>query len=279
MTGGRAARVTSAAMPCLLALASLVVLGAGTSAATHAPATGREALEAMRRAHGGRWYTTLTFVQKTTRKDAQGKDTVETWFESLRYTAAKGTELRIDRGAPSEGNGVLYTARRTRVFRAGALSADRAGGNALLPLIEGVYLQPVATTLDELAPTGVDWSRPVVPGVWEERPVWILGASSKDDTRSPQVWVDVERKVVVRALLVPVPGAPFMDVRIGHFVPLGGGWLGTRCEFLVQGKLDQLEEYEDWKAGVDLSPPLFEPATFRTAKHWAAGLAATKDGG
>ena len=266
-------------MPALLTLASLVVLGAGTSPSSHAPVTGREALEAMRRAYGGRWYTTLTFVQRTTRKDAQGKDTVETWFESLRHTATRGTELRIDRGAPADGNGVLYTARRTRVFRAGALSADRAGGNALLPLIEGVYLQSAATTIDELAPTGVDWSRPVVQGRWDDRPVWILGASSKDDIQSPQVWVDVERKVVVRALLVPVPGAPFMDVRIGNFVPLGGGWLGTRCEFLVAGTLDQLEDYEDWKAGVDLSPALFEPATFKTAKHWAAGLATGKDGG
>jgi hypothetical protein len=266
-------------MPALLTLASLVVLGAGTAPSSHAPATGREALEAMRRAYGGRWYTTLTFVQRTTRKDAQGKDTVETWFESLRYTAAGGTELRIDRGAPAEGNGVIYTARRTRVFRAGALSADRAGGNALLPLIEGVYLQPVATTVDELAPTGVDWSRPVLEGRWEERPVWILGAQAGDDTRSPQVWVDVERKVVVRALLVPVPGAPFMDVRIGRFVELGGGWLGTRCEFLVDGKLDQLEDYEDWKAGVTLSPALFDPAKFRTAKHWATGVRTGKDGG
>jgi hypothetical protein len=266
-------------MPALLTLASLVVLGAGTAPSSHAPATGREALEAMRRAYGGRWYTTLTFVQRTTRKDAQGKDTVETWFESLRYTAAGGTELRIDRGAPAEGNGVIYTARRTRVFRAGALSADRAGGNALLPLIEGVYLQPVATTVDELAPTGVDWSRPVLEGRWEERPVWILGAQAGDDARSPQVWVDVERKVVVRALLVPVPGAPFMDVRIGRFVELGGGWLGTRCEFLVDGKLDQLEDYEDWKAGVTLSPALFDPAKFRTAKHWATGVRTGKDGG
>jgi hypothetical protein len=268
-------------MPSLLAIASLVVLGAGTSPASRPPATGREALEAMRRTYGGRWYSTLTFVQKTTRRDALGKDTVETWFESLRHTAARGTELRIDRGTPADGNGVLYTARRTRVFRGGALSADRAGGNALLPLIEGVYLQPVATTVDELAPTGVDWSRPVVQARWEDRPVWILGASSREDTRSPQVWVDVERKVVVRALLVPVPGAPFMDVRIGRFVSLGEAWLGTRCEFLVGGRLDQLEDYEDWKAGVDLSPALFEPATFRTAKHWAAGpsTGAGKDGG
>lgn len=266
-------------MPALLTFASLVLLGAGTSPASHAPRTGREALEAMRRAYDGRWYTTLTFVQRTSRKDAQGRDTVETWFESLRHTPTGGTELRIDRGTPADGNGVLYTARSTRVFRAGALVADREGGNALLPLIEGVYLQPVATTVEELVPSGVDWSGPVVQGRWEERPVWILGARSREDTRSPQVWVDVERKVVVRVLLVPVPGAPFMDIRLGRFVALGGGWLGTRCEFLVDGKLDQLEEYEDWKAGVDLSPALFDPASFATAKHWAAGARTEKDGG
>jgi hypothetical protein len=233
----------------------------------------------MRQAYDGRWYSTLTFVQRTTKKDAQGKETVETWFESLRHTPSAGTELRIDRGQPSEGNGVLYTARRTRVFRAGALVADREGGNALLPLIESVYVQPIATTIEELAPVAVDWSRPVVEARWEERPVWIVGASSRDDLRSPQIWVDVERKVVVRTLLVPVPGAPFMDVRISRFVPVGGGWLGTRCEFLVDGKLDQLEDYENWKVGVDLSPQLFEPATFGTAKHWAQAARAKTDGG
>ena len=265
-------------MKALLAIASLVVLDAGTRAA-RPPATGREVLEAMQQAYAGRWYTTLTFVQRTTRKDAQGKDTVETWFESLRHTTSGGTELRIDRGKPSAGNGVLYTARRTRVFRGGALVADRDGGNALLPLIEGVYLQPVARTIEELTPTAVDWSRPVLEGQWEDRPVWIVGARSRDDVRSPQIWVDVERKVVARALLIPVPGAPFMDIRIGRFVSLGGGWLGTRCEFLVDGKLDQLEDYEDWKAGVELSPALFEVATFGTAAHWAAGTPTGRDGG
>jgi hypothetical protein len=264
-------------MKALLAIASLVVLDAGTPTA-RPPATGRGVLEAMQQAYAGRWYTTLTFEQRTIRKNAQGKDTVETWFESLRHTPSAGTELRIDRGKPSEGNGVLYT-RRTRVFRGGALVADREGGNALLPLIEGVYVQPVARTIEELTPVAVDWSRPVLEGRWEDRPVWIVGASSRDDVRSPQIWVDVDRKVVVRALLIPVPGAPFMDIRIGRFVALGGGWLGTRCEFLVDGKVDQLEEYEDWKAGVDLAPALFEVATFGTAKHWAETKPTGRDGG
>jgi len=247
---------------------------AASAPAGKAPSTGREALEAMRVAYAGRWYTTLTFVQRTTKRSPEGKQTVETWYESLRHTDGPGTQLRIDIGPPSEGNGVLYTATETRRFRAGKAVETRQGGNALLPLIEGVYLQPIERTVAELQPTGVDLSRPVVVGHWEKRPVWILGATSPSDLRSPQIWVDAERKVVVRALLPPVPGTPLMDVRIGRWVALAGGWLGTRCDFLVDGKLEQAEEYSDWKAGVALSDALFDPATFGSAPHWAASTAA-----
>jgi hypothetical protein len=256
----------------LLAISGSIVPGPATASTPSAkvPSNGRDALEAMRSGYGGRWYTTLTFVQKTTKRSLDGKQTVETWYESLRHTDASGTQLRIDLGPPSAGNGVLYTATETRRFRAGKEVETRQGGNALLPLIEGVYLQPIERTVAELQPTGVDLSRPVVTGRWEKRPVWILGATSPSDVRSPQIWVDAERKVVVRALLPPVPGAPLMDIRIGRWVPLAGGWLGTRCEFLVDGKLDQAEDYSDWKAGVTLSDALFDPATFASAPHWAA---------
>jgi hypothetical protein len=256
-----------------LAPSVALLLSTAAVAATPAlPASGRDALEAMRTAYALRWYTTLTFVQKTRKPAPDGKETVETWFESLRHTDAQGTQLRIDVTPLSDGNGVLYSASETRRFKAGKQVAMKQGGNALLPLIEGVYVQPLERTVSELRPTGVDLSRPVIAGTWEKRPVWILGATSGTDLRSPQIWVDAERKVVVRALLAPVPGAPMMDVRIGKFIPLAGGWLGTLCEFLVDGKLEQAEEYEDWKAGVKLPEALFDPASFASAPHWAAAL-------
>ncbi len=264
--------------PLLLLLGSIWAAraAAGEGPAPPVPSSGRAVLQAMRAAYAGHWYATLTFVQETRRRGPDGKDTVETWYESLRHSDASGTQLRIDTGDPSTGNGVIYTARETRRFRAGKEVARRRGGNALLPLIEGVYLQPLERTLDELTPTAVDLARPVLGARWEKRPVWILGAASASDLRSPQLWVNVERKVVVRAILAPVPGAPVMDIRIGRWVPLGGGWLGTRCEFLVDGKLDQAEDYRDWKAGVPLADALFDPATFASAPHWVRS-AGTRD--
>jgi hypothetical protein len=239
------------------------------SVAAPAPATGYDVLGLMHDAYRGHWYTSLTFTQKTTTRRRDGVDTVSTWYESVRYSEAKGTQLRIDIGDPAAGNGVLYTADSLLVMRAGKLAVARAGGNALLPLIEGVYLQPVARTVAELAPTKVELGRPVVDARWHDRAVWIAGASSAADTSSPQIWVDAERKVVVRAILVPVPSAPVMDIRLEGLVPLAGGWLATKCEFYVAGVRAQSEEYQDWKANVDLSPALFDAASWTTAPHWA----------
>ena len=249
---------------------TIVAACAGLAAGARSiPATGRDVLLAMHDAYAGRWYSTLTFIQKTTRKTADGKDTVATWYESVRYTPATGSVLRIDIGEPAAGNGVLYTADSLWVFRGGKLSTTRAGGNSLIPLIESVYMQPVDRTLRELASTGVDFSRPTVKGRWQEHDVWIVGVTSAADTVSPQIWVDAATKVVVRSIFSPVPGRPMMDARFQKYVPLAGGWLATQCMFYIDGKFSQGEEYQEWKANVSLDPALFDIATFSTAPHWA----------
>lgn len=253
-----------------LFLAVAVTASGATPRATRAPATGLELLRVMHDAYAGKWYQTLTFTQKTTQRRPDGTDTVTTWYESVRYSQATGTQLRIDIGDPKAGNGVLYTADSLVVMRAGTLAVARAGGNALLPLIEGVYVQPVERTVAELAPTKLDLGRPVIAATWEGRPVWIAGATSAADTTSPQIWVDVERKAVVRAILAPVPSLPSMDIRLEGLVPLAGGWLATKCEFYVAGVRSQSEEYQDWKANVELSPALFDVKSWTTAPHWAA---------
>ncbi|HEX4632687.1 MAG TPA: hypothetical protein VH163_02580 [Gemmatimonadales bacterium] len=248
--------------------ALLALLLAGPALAQKPPATGRDLIHTMRDAYGNHWFKTLTFAQSTTRVDSTGKSTVTTWYESLRYTDPKGTELRIDFGSPKQGNGVIYTVDSLWAFRAGQQRLARPSGNLLLPLVEGIYVEPVERSLKDLAPTGIDFSKPVLTATWNGQPVWIAGAAAAGDTTSPQFWVDPKSKAVVRALFSPVAGAPFMDMHFTKLVETGGGWLATRCEFYVAGKLEQAEDYNDWKTDVALSPGLFAPATFSTAPHW-----------
>jgi len=239
------------------------------AAAQRTPSNGIEVLQRMHDAYAGRWYRTLTFTQKTTQRRRNGTDTVSTWYESLRYTPATGTQLRIDLGPPKAGNGVLYTADSSWRMRNGSLASAQGGGNEFLPMIEGVYMQPVSRTAAEVASTHVDMQR-VSRGTWQGRPVWIVGATSVADTTSPQFWVDIERNVVVRMILSPAPNAPSMDIHLDNYVPLNGGWLATRVAMSVGGVPRQTEEYRDWKAGMDLLPGLFDPSRWTTTPHWAS---------
>ncbi|MGH7582976.1 MAG: hypothetical protein ACREL5_07120 [Gemmatimonadales bacterium] len=229
------------------------------------PANGTEVLERMRQTYVNSWYPTLTFSQQTT-MNRNGATTVQTWYESLEFFQG-GAKLRIDFDKPALGNGVLYSADSEWVMRNDTLAAVRAGGNAFIPLIENVYLQPVATTARQLAPWNIDMTR-MTSGTYDGRPVWIVGATSPADTTSPQFWIDAGQLVLVRMNLRIAPNRPLVDVHLDELVQTGGGWLATRVTMYSNGIAVQTEQYADWKADVKLDPGLFAPATWGTAGHW-----------
>jgi hypothetical protein len=231
------------------------------------PKTGAEVFQRMHDAYAGKWYRTLTFVQKTTQRRQNGTDTVSTWYESLRQVGGL-TQLRIDAGDPSAGNGVLYTADSSWRMRDGKLVSASAGGNEFLPLIEGVYFNPVEQTIRELSSTKTDMSR-VIEGSYQNRRVWIIGAGSTADTTSPQIWIDAERNVAVRAILSPAANLPMLDIHLDGYVPIDGTWLASKIAMMQGGVPRQTEEYRDWKVNVDLPASLFAVATWTTSPHWA----------
>lgn len=244
-----------------------VALSTGTAVfAQTAPKTGTDVLQRMHDAYAGKWYRTLTFVQTTTAY-RNGVPSVSTWYESLRYTDSFSTQLRIDIGDPAAGNGVLYTADSSWSVRGGQLARASARGNEFLPMIEGVYMQPVNRTAHQATSSGFDLSR-VTAGTWEGRRAWIVGAQSAMDTTSAQFWVDTERNVVVRMIIPSGPNAPPMDIHLDAYVPVGPAWLATKVAMSIGGAPRQTEEYADWRANVDLSPGLFSPATWTTSVHW-----------
>jgi hypothetical protein len=251
-------------------LAATLALAALSSAhAQSTPKTGTEVLQRMHDAYAGKWYHTLAFVQQTTAYRG-ATPTVTTWYEALRHTDNHGTQLRIDVGEPAAGNGMLYTADSMWRMRDGKLAAQSDQGNEFLPMIEGVYVQPIVKTLEQIKGFGVDMSK-VSSGKWQDRPVWIVGAASAADSTSPQFWIDIDRKVVVRMLMSSgATGSALMDIHLDGYVPLGGGWLATKIAMLVGGKPRQTEVYSQWKANIDLAPGLFDPATWSTTPHWAA---------
>ena len=252
----------------LCALALVVGASPGTAQTTTPPApTGMQVLERMRAAYDGTWYPTLTFIQQTKFHRPDGSSANQTWYESVRHTPERGTQLRIDVDDLAAGNGTLYTADSSWSIRGGKLTAARSRGNEFLPLIEGVYLQSVERTAREIGLAKIDLAQTRM-GQLRGRPVWVVGTTSPSDTTSPQFWVDTARKVVVRMILHDGPQAPIVDVDIDGYEPVGNAWLGTRVMIRVNGKLVQEEIYTEWKANVPLPDALFDPAQWTTAPHW-----------
>jgi hypothetical protein len=230
--------------------------------------TGEQVLTRMHALYAGKWYRTMTFVQKTTAWDSAGHATVTTWYESL---TLPGT-IRIDFGSPADGNGVLATHDSTFVMQKGVLTGKRAGGNILLTLAFDVYGGPIDHTIASVRDAGYDLSK-VHGEVWQGSPVYVVGADS-GNLNVPQFWIDTKRLILVRIFTPVRPGSTDMrDVRFQQWRPIDGGLIAPRVEMLTGGKQTRLEEYSDIKANVTLSPDLFDVTKWMTAPNWARSYA------
>ena len=230
--------------------------------------TGAEVVDAMRDRYVGKWYTTLTFKQKTSRLLPNGKWNVQTWWEAMKIPG----RLRIDFDPVRAGNGVLYARDSQFVVQNGRALRGDPGINPLLLLGFDVYSAPVAYTTARLRREGFDLTR-VHETTFKDRPMIVVGARKGDYNRK-QFWVDAERMLFVR-MLEPTPRdtSKMQDIRFVNYERLGGGWIAPRVEIWSEGKLVFHEDYEDVKVDVELSDNLFVPARWKTTRHWSAAEA------
>ena len=256
-----------------LAVAALLLAGCvhapSPSPAPQLPRDGTELVTRMHDRYAGRWYNTVTFTQTTTQHLPDGTERVSTWHEALR---APGI-LRIDIGAPADGNVVIYTRDSSYRVRGGKLIRAEPDANPFMPFVATMYHVPVAETLGELARWKFDLSR-IRADTLDGRLTWVVGARDAADTTSPQFWVDAERMVATRIILAPEAMAPGMDIALGAYQPLGGGWIATDVDIRMAGKSIQREQYADLRANVDLPSSMFDP------HQWPVGAPpATASGG
>ena len=248
-----------------LAAAAVTALAACAPAATRpaqAPIrTPEQLLSAMHDRYAGKWYTTLTFTQKTTRRLPNDSMRVDTWRE---YGAMPG-RLRIEMGDPAANNGVIYANDSVYAVRGGNVAARRAQRNSLMVLGFDVYAQPVETSAAVLRDEGF------LPGTlrtdsWNGRPVYVVSSDAKGHR---EFWVDAQDLLYVRSI-EPIPGqggAPerVMDVRFEDYKQHGGGWVAERVDIRMNGQTVQMEEYSDVKVNQPLSPDLWIPEKWTTA--------------
>src|SRR6187455_160340 len=222
--------------------------------------TGEAVIGAMHDRYLGKWYTTLTFKQRTSRLLPTGKWSVQTWWEAMKLPG----KLRIDFDPVSAGNGVLYARDSQFVVQNGRALRGDPGINPLLLLGFDVYAAPVASTTARLRREGFDLTR-VNETTFQGRPVIVVGARKGDYDRK-QFWIDAERLVFVR-MLEPTPRdtSKMQDIRFTGYERRGGGWIAPRVEIWTEGKLVFYEDYDDIRVDVPLDDALFVPSRWKTA--------------
>lgn len=213
-----------------------------------APKNGQELIQQMHDRYAGKWYRTLTFVQKTTLPNGA----VQTWYEAAEIPG----KLRIDVAPLDSMNTIIFRNDSIYQFRGGKLDRSQDQIHPLMVLGFDVYGQPVAETLRKLELLTFDLSK-LHETTWQGRPTYVVGATA-GDTTSAQFWIDKDRLYFVRSLepSKQKPGV-MMDTRFEKYQPMGGGWLEMKVQFLANGERRMLEEYTEPKVNVALDSTIF----------------------
>ena len=214
--------------------------------------SGDELIAAMQKKYAGKWYKTLTFVQKTIHHKPDGTSTSEIWYEAMNVPGS----LRIDFAASEKGDGLLFTGGQIFAFRDGKPATGRAFVHPLLVLGFDVYAQPAATTLEQMKGLGIDLSI-IHEEKWQDKTVYVVGAK-QGDLNTPQFWVDKKDLLFVR--LIQLGGRDkksVQETQFNKYVKAGGGWVSAEVKFFVDGKRTTSEEYSDIQTGITLDPDLW----------------------
>ncbi|MGB8832852.1 MAG: hypothetical protein WCC95_11920, partial [Candidatus Sulfotelmatobacter sp.] len=175
-------------------------------------------------------------------------------------------KLRIDIGAPNDGNGYLLVDGTVTVFHEGKEAGTRQLVNMLLVLGFDVYRQALEATSKVVQGEGYDLTK-FHEESWNGETFYVVGAD-KGDLKSKQFWVEKDRLLFVR-LFEPTKqdSAKFHEILFEDYRQMSGGWVAARVEVNVDDKKVFSEEYSDIETNAKLAPATFDPKQFNTT-HW-----------
>jgi hypothetical protein len=222
---------------------------------------GEQLVRAMHKKYAGKWYKTLTFVQKNTEYKPDGTTHNSVWYEAM---SAPG-KLRVDFDPLDKGDGLMFADGKQYSFKDGKLAGSRPTIHPLMVLAFDVYTQPAEKTVGQLKALQMDLSL-LREDVWQNRAVYVVGAK-KGDEKSPQFWIDKKNLYFVR-MLQPV-GKNKDRVSETQFNKYqrtkGGGWIAPEVVSMIDGKRTFLEEYTDIQTDIALDDKLFDTNSWMTA--------------
>jgi len=210
-----------------------------------------DVIEKMKSHYSNKWYTNLTFIQKTSfyRNDTLQKQ--ETWYEAMKL----GLGLVIKFETKDSGNGYMFKKDSMYVFKNGALINSLKQIHDILELGFNVYKQEAKETIDKLKSNGLDFS------YYDETDThYKIG-----NPNTKQVWIEKQRFLFTKIESIENGGIK-TRVEFNKYTRLGKGWIATEVLFYRNDKITLKEEYFDIKNPKKLPSKLFIVDEFKSAK-------------
>ncbi|RYZ30536.1 MAG: hypothetical protein EOO10_02510 [Chitinophagaceae bacterium] len=226
--------------------------------------SGIDYLKTMYTKNAGHWYNTMTFVQTTGFYRNDSLIRTATWYEALKLPH----DLRIDFEDPSKGNFVLYKKDSTYRFQNGNLRNVSADINPFIFFIGGMYYLPFDSVLSQLKSKGYDVQKGYST-TWNGKKTFVIGRENEQDL-SNAFWLDTERGLILR-LVEKNNRGQVIDAHMKDHKKLPKGSSETKVDIYVNGKLVQVESYDQIKIDRPLDDQLFDPAKAGNVAHWYKG--------
>ena len=221
---------------------------------------GEQLVTAMHKKYAGKWYKTLTFVQKNTEYKPDGTTQNSIWYEAM---SAPGN-LRIDFDPLETGNGLMFSGGMQHSFKDGKLARSQPLIHPLMVLAFDVYTQPLEKTVSQLKELKIDLAV-LHEDTWQGRDVYVVGAK-QGDLRSAQFWIEKKNLYFVRMLqTVGKNKEHLQETQFNKYQKIkGGGWVSPEVVFMLDGKRNWLEEYSGIQTDVTLDANLFNTQSWMT---------------
>lgn len=202
------------------------------------PRSGLEVIGAMRREHPSRAVRSLAFTTVTSDPDAPAKVT------RARTLASLPGRFRTATLPASRKSGTIRNQQRVAIFERGRRVVARTGVDLATLLAYDVFAQGIDSTIKWLDAAGVRYGIARRDRL-EGRRVWVVGAE-KNDSTSPQFWVDGEEWRLVRVIQRDLRVASvIVDIRFSEFTDVMGVPLATRVDVYRNGDWTERQTITD----------------------------------
>ena len=215
--------------------------------------------ETIQKRYQGKWPTTLTYLVTILTK-RYGRESITNEYHA--YLSA--TLSRVDKGSPDDGNAAITHGDSTFLFKkfkkAGFYNTSNYVSDYMSRQIYFANIQQVKKAFRE---SHIDLTQSC-RGTWQGREVYVIGASTTDDTYHTQVWYDAKHLYPVR--FIDQLSGSSRDTQY-QMKLYGEIWFPVSATEYINKKPTAEISYTEVSFGKSLDPDIFNLENFG-AVHW-----------